>query len=213
MALHAGTKPLLMDLDQCLHLVLSYHDTLPTQPEAHTVFPNIDGRIAQAWQKMTQFCSLVNLATEAHGRIPWDLFLGTMTSVIHSLQYISFGPGSLNELVRLALLVVSSHVFLQWKSVTVPFYHLTAAYWDALLHDDALRNTSSQSNCWFFMIGAVAVFTEADNHWLRPRLKAHLEDAGVTSWAKMQRILNSFLWVRVLHESLGRMIFFSLIET
>lgn len=227
MALHTGTKPLLMEHDQCLDWIPSYHDTLDTlgtlatQTEAtlhHPGFPNLDSRIAQAWHTMTRFCSLVNLATEAHGHIPWEIFLATMASVMYPMQYLSFEAGSLDELVRLALLVVSSHVFLQWRSITVPFHHLAATYRHALLDLDSRKNlssssSSSRSNSWFFMIGAVTVFTEADNHWLRPRLKAHLDNAGIISWAEMQTALNSFLWVHVSHESLGQVIFTSLIDS
>lgn len=220
MALHTGTKPLLIDRGQCLDWIPSYHDRpLYTQPEGtpHLPgFPNLDSRIIQAWQTMTRFCSLVNLATKAHGRIPWDVLLATMTSVMYPMQYLGFELGSLDELVRLALLVVSSHVFLQWRSVTVPFHHLATRYRHALLHLDSQNNlsaSSSKSNSWFFMIGAVALFTESDNHWLRPKLKAHLDNAGITSWAEMQTVLNSFLWVHVTHESLGQVIFTSLIDT
>lgn len=206
---------MLLGRGQCLHLFPSYHVTLATPPESksHAVFPHLDTHVAQAWQIMARFCSLVNLAVDANGRIPWELFLETMTSVMYSLQYMSFPTGSLNELVRLALLALSSHVFLQWKSIPVSFDHLAASYRDSLLHADALRHLSPQATSWLLMSGAVTVFTESDDHWLRPLLKDYFYNVEVTTWSQMQKLLNSFLWVPILQENIGRTIFYSLLKT
>jgi len=89
---------------------------------------DLDKEIAKEWQAMANFCSLVNLAAEARGRIPWELFLHTMTSVMYRLIHMRFDVGSTNEAIGLCLLTLASHVFLQWKIVRTTYAHLRVSY-------------------------------------------------------------------------------------
>jgi hypothetical protein len=203
MSLHTGAKPLFFSDYNHVRLSLPYPHELIVEYEAGRVLDeldNLDEGIAKAWQVMTRFCSLINLAAETEGRIPWELLLNTMASIMYRLLYMSFAVSSINEAMRLGLLVM-----------TVTYVHLSDSYRNCL--------ESLQSPCcapfglstWLLMIGAVSIFKPSDESWLRPLFQANIETSGIKSWREMRDVLESFLWIPLVHENSGKEFFDSVV--
>ncbi|KAE9372500.1 hypothetical protein N431DRAFT_466744 [Stipitochalara longipes BDJ] len=216
MALHTGTKPLFYPDDDHSRLSLPYPDEISFPCETNRVFDGLDDldeEVAKAWQAMASFCSLINLAAEARGRIRWELFLNTMTSVMYRLIYMSFHVGSANEAIRLGLLALSSHIFLQWKVVTTTYDHLRASYRNCLDCLEVPDCIPSHLSSWLLMVGAVSVFNQPDAAWLGPRLRASVASSGIKSWNEMRDVLDSLMWIPLVQEKSGKDFFDSVFRS
>lgn len=207
MALHTGADPLFPPDDHHLQISVLYQNGIFFPWEKNRIFDNLDSLnddIAKAWQFMTNFCLSVNLAVEAGGRIPWESFLSTMTSLMYTLLYMSFDVSSVNEAIRLGLLSLSSHIFLQWKVARVTYAYLSVSYRNCLHCLECSNSIPPRLISWLLMIGAISVFNQDDHSWLRPRLRASIESCGVESWSDMQDILGSLLWIPLVLEKPGK---------
>ena len=206
MALHTGAKPLFFSNAEDSRLSLQYPDEMSFPWETNRVFDGMDvnDEIAKAWQAMANFCSLVNLAAEARGRIPWELFMHTMTSVMYRLIHMNFDVGSANEAVRLGLLALASHIFLQWKVVRTTYAHLKVSYRSSLEDVEGSGCISPHLCSWLLMVGAVSVFEELDTAWLGPRLRESVAVGEIRSWDEMRDILGSLMWIPLVNEKVGK---------
>ncbi|OTB07647.1 hypothetical protein M426DRAFT_268086 [Hypoxylon sp. CI-4A] len=191
---------------------------------------SLDTHLRDAWRSMKQFAAHVNRAGVTHRKLPKELLLESMASIMYRLLHMSelFKQGSLDEAVRLGLLAFASSVFLQWAGVRLPYMHFPATYRDSLFGLDlsrapaylaagddtaSSRSPSPQLLLWLLKVGAVSVFGDADNDtWLKPWLRVNIELCGVDSWPAMSGVLNSFMWVGLVHDKPGKAIFDSTVS-
>lgn len=155
---------------------------------------------------MSQFCVLINFAADSRQLITTETFLDTMTSVIYRLMDMHFEDGSSNEAIRLGLLAFSSSVFLQWRHLSMPFPHLTSTFKGFLVRLNTLH-VASPPLVWLLMVGGVSVFEPKDDEWLKTLLLVSLELHEIDSWSKLQHLLNSIMWIGLVHDKPGKRIF------
>ena len=172
----------------------------------------VDIEVAQAWQVMKKFSTLINLATQAERKISKDTLLETMASVMYRLLHMRFTFGSVSETIRLGLLAFSSHVFLQWRDIKPSYLHFPTAYRHCLVDQEASARFSPQIMLWLLMIGAISVFTGADDEWLIPCLRAHIRLCEAEQWNEMRDILKSFMWIDCLHGKPGKTVLDSVVS-
>ncbi|KAI1461932.1 hypothetical protein F4805DRAFT_188175 [Annulohypoxylon moriforme] len=145
MALHSGTHPLFFsDLAREPYWPypnFSAHASDPSWPPLDSVEDEpfleiLDADIATAWRVTKRFAILVNHAAEMQSKLPQDYLLDTMASVTYRLLHKSsqFPPNSLDEAMRLGILVFGSSIFLQWAGVRLPYTHFPAVYRDCLVN-------------------------------------------------------------------------------
>ncbi len=207
MSLHTGTNPVFYSDDDHTRLPLPYPDEISFPRERNRVFDGmeeLDDEIVEVWDAMANFCSLINLSAEAGGRIRWELFFNTMTAVMYRLIHMSFNVGSVNEAIRLGLLGLSSHVFLQWKVVRTTYVHLRVCYRICLDSVEDLDSMPTQVSSWLLIIGAVSVFEQSDMSWLGPGLRKNVVACRVDLWDEMTDILDSLLWIPLVREKAGK---------
>jgi hypothetical protein len=207
MSLHTGTNPVFSSNDDHSRLPFPYPDEISFPRETNKVFDGmeeLDDEIVEVWDAMANFCSLINLAAEAGGRIRWELFLNTMTAVMYRLIHMSFDVGSVNEAIRLGLLGLSSHVFLQWKVVRTTYAHLRACYRKCLDSAEDLDSIPTRVSSWLLMIGAVSVFERSDASWLRPRLRKNAMACGFKSWDEIRDVVDPLMWIPLVQEKAGK---------
>jgi hypothetical protein len=168
------------------------------------VFCDLDDDLAQVWDFMKRFCLMINLTIKARGRITWELYLNSMASLMYRLLYMSSERGSLNEAIRLGLLALSSHVFLQGQLFRVSYDHMNAAYKECLCHLEGSTRVPPHILSWLLLVGAISAFEPPDEAWLSPFLRANIESSGVTSWGKMRLVMESLIWLPVVQEQHGK---------
>ncbi|KIX02149.1 uncharacterized protein Z518_08088 [Rhinocladiella mackenziei CBS 650.93] len=183
-----------------------------SQHNSEGLLRKMDENLAVAWRVMQRFCSIVNLAVETQRMLSPRLLYDTMASVMYRLLYMNFDPGSVDEAVRLGLLGLTYHIFLQWQYLRLPYVYFPSVYKNCLLDPKLMDGASSQIMLWFLMVGAVSAFTPSDHPWLKDCLREHIDICQVKSWNEMRGILKSFMWIGLLHDKPGKDVFDSVLS-
>ncbi|KAF7168374.1 hypothetical protein CNMCM5623_001457 [Aspergillus felis] len=95
----------------------------PDIPNSESWIPewNINADVQRAWTVMREFCSTINSATKRNRRLPKEILLNTMASVMYRLLGMKdFDPNSPDEAIRLGLLAFSSDTFLHFQNMKPP---------------------------------------------------------------------------------------------
>jgi len=131
-----------------------------------------------------------------------------MASLMYRLlQMKSFDSTSINEVIRLGLLVFSSHIFLSWQGVKPRHTYLPTTFRDCLLTLKLPGALPPQMFVWLLMVGSIAIFTKADDTWLLPWLQGNIDLCKAHSWSEMREQLKAYPWIDLLHDQLGQEIF------
>lgn len=162
--------------------------------------------LLQAWAVMSDFTNIINLAVESGQCISVDTFLDTMASVMYHLLDLDLDENSADEALRLGLLTFSCSVFLHWHRLGMSYPRIKAAFRDCLLKLGGLHISSSLA-LWMLMIGAIALFDAKDDWWFKPLFASHLKLCQIDSWDKMLRLLESFMWVGLIHDKPAKIVF------
>jgi hypothetical protein len=185
--------------------------TYPTIPgfqgDSPECISSIDRELVEVWKAMKRFSSLINLVSQANGGIAPETLLQTMASVMYRLFDMRFETGSLDEIVRLGLLSFSSNVFLQWKDIRQSYQSFYTTYERQLRKAVSSNTLSPRLMLWFYTIGSISTYAEAEGAWLRSSLGTQLELNHVVSWSEMQSIMHEFMWIGMIHDEPGKEIF------
>lgn len=164
------------------------------------VLENLDTGIATAWSAVRRFCLLVNLCTQTQRLIPMTVIHRTMTSVLYHLLHMSYPAGSLDGIVRVALLAYSYHVFLQWQDITMPGHHFQDAFRRGIQELEGIDEICPRFKLWMLMAGAVSVFDVRTDAWLRRDMQGQTFRCEARSVRQFQDLLKSFMWIPLLDE-------------
>ncbi|KAI1759219.1 hypothetical protein GGR53DRAFT_527819 [Hypoxylon sp. FL1150] len=182
-ALQYGSKPLffanLLREPYWPYPDFTFHSpTFSLSLESCKFIGSLDTELARAWEVTKQFSTLVNHAAGAHQKLPKEYLLDTMVSVMYPI--LPMPPdhcehGSLDEAVRLGLLAYCSSVFLQWAGRNC----LVNLQLPELIEDNSGDSSSLSLLLWLLMIGAVSVFSDFYDAWLKPWLRVNIELCGI----------------------------------
>ncbi|KAI8954479.1 hypothetical protein F4801DRAFT_504308 [Xylaria longipes] len=194
-------------LDKC-HVDRSSisHQFLTSLTLTHNI--KIHGQLTAVWNAMSDFCSVINLAADSERRIDVRTFLRSMTSIMYNLLDMRFESSSWNETIRLGLLSFSCSVFLQWTRVGMSYPHLNSILRNS--YAGLARSISSlppKLVVWLLMAGAVTVFDESDNAWVHGLLREAASLCRIKYWSQMRDMLNSLMWIGIVHDNLGKRVF------
>lgn len=162
--------------------------------------------LQQAWTAMIRFCSVINYATKRGRRLPKEVLLTTMGSVMYRVVRVKNELNPVDETIRLGLLAFSSHVFLRVRNIPSPHTYLPNIYRDRLLSLPP-GQIPLLSLVWLLMVGSISLFTPADDHWLLSWLRVCLTALEVNNWDELQDKLKGLLWINALHDKPGKFIF------
>lgn len=215
--LHCGSDPLFFnnhthktifwpypDLTALLKLARSATSTSPQQ--LNTLTGNTGDELSDAWNALSEFCWVTNYAIKSSQYISMDTYLDSMASIMYRLLNMRFESGSSNDAFRLGLLAFSCSVFLQWKTIGLTYTHLASEFRGCLIRLVS-PDMPTQLLLWLVMVGAVSVFDVADYAWLEPLLLSKLSDCQITSWERLQQLLNSIMWIGLVHDTAARRMF------
>ena len=190
-------------------LLPDFKDTVHSQDTAE-IIGRLAKDLATVWSVMRRFCLLVNLGEQTQRLISTTVINETMTSIMYRLIDMEYPADSLNEAVRLGLLAYAYHVFLQWRSVTLPYQQFRMAFESCILGLEQRKEVSSRFVLWMTTVGAVSVFNLQDEAWRREALRTSVSACEARSWEQVQNILKAFMWIPLLDDHPGRNIFDSL---
>lgn len=187
--------------------LLTSRDLTETNP---ILLLNMIDELAQAWKRMSVFCSVINLAADSGQLITTQIFLQSMASIVYPLLGMQFQAGSSNEAIRLVLLAFSSSVFLPWRQLSLPYPHLRSQLETCLVQLEP-QKVPPALYIWLLMVSAVSVLDSSYEYWLQPLLLVNIQRCDIHSWSAMRNLLKSFLWIGLVHDRPGRSIFDSVI--
>ncbi|KAK4936665.1 hypothetical protein LTR10_022517 [Elasticomyces elasticus] len=190
--------------------ILSIRETagiISPQHDSESWLLNVDESLVEAWEVVQRFCSIVNLAVQTQRMLLPSLVYDTMTSVMYRLLRRSFDTGSLDEAIRLGLLGLTHHIFLQWQYLRLPYVYFPSVYKKCLRHPNLTNVASPRLMLWLLMVGAVSAFNTSDHPWLQDCLRQHMGICQLRSWDELRSVLKSFMWVGLVHDKPGKDVF------
>lgn len=187
-------------------------DTIDRQGNQDNFVDELDNELAKSWSIVKHFSARINLADKTKSKLPKELLLDTMASVMYRLMHMSYRLSSLDERIRLGLLAYSTSIFLQWRDTRMSYHCFSTAYRDCLTGSHLSDMLPNHFQLWFLMTGAVSIFKEHDDQWLKPRLLFIIRSCGLDSWDQTRDILHSIMWIDLLHDHLGKMFFDSVVS-
>lgn len=140
-----------------------------------------------------------------------EIILDTMASVMYRLLQMDFETDSGDEVIRLGLLSLSYHIFLQWCDGESAYLYFPSTYKNCLLDPNLTSRFPSQIIIWLLTVGGISIFTTSDDTWLKHSLQEHIVICKLKSWSEMRGILKSFMWIDLLHDKPGKDIFDSIL--
>ncbi|KFY32795.1 hypothetical protein V495_08731 [Pseudogymnoascus sp. VKM F-4514 (FW-929)] len=174
--------------------------------ELRLIVDDMADELSRIWEVMSEFCSLINFAADSEQRISEVTLLEAVSSVMYRLMGMKFDVGTSNEAIRLGLLAFSCSVFLQWQRLGLSFPPLISAFRDCLATIDSLQ-MAPRLVLWLFTIGATVLFDTGDEWWLKPALLVKMGKCEIRSWGEMRHLLKSNLWIDLIHDSPGKLMF------
>ncbi|KAI0410435.1 hypothetical protein F5X98DRAFT_359577 [Xylaria grammica] len=221
MAIHSGTKSLLFTTSiHCawpyppLSLFLGKNMRNPNADNYQ--FPHLtelagiphDNQLTSAWNTMSDFCSIINLAAVSNQRITVDLFLRSMASVMYRLINMQFEPSSVSEIIRLGLLCFCCGVFLQWQRLGTSYPQLASSVKNIFVRLNVMGLLMPQRLAlWLLMVGSVSVLTDSDSDWIQPQLRHAAASLELQSWNQVRKVLSEFMWIDMVHGKAGKRVF------
>ncbi|KAI0478164.1 hypothetical protein F4859DRAFT_504033 [Xylaria cf. heliscus] len=223
-ALHSGSTPILLrgpsssypyrlypKLDVFLDKKNLYHSSkshelLTSLTRTHGI--EIHGQLVAAWNAMSDFCTVINLAADSERRIDVGTFLRSMTSIMYNLLDMHFESSSWDETIRLGLLSFSCSVFLPWTRLG-----MTYPYINSMLRSRfkgitrKIPSMPPKLLVWLLMAGAITASGESNSAWIHGLLLEATGSCGVKYWRHMRDILNSLMWIGIVHDELGKRTF------
>ena len=186
--------------------LLPFDEDASAYQESAKLISDMDHNLATAWLVMKRFCLMINLGAQSERSICPTLIYKTMAAVTYRLLRMRFAKSSDHEALRYGLLAYCYHVFLQWQDIKPPYHYFVADYQECLANLELVDGLSDQLRTWLLMMGAISVFTMSDETWLRQDLHEYAAKCQARTWAKMQDILKSFMWIPLLDETSGKQI-------
>ncbi|KEF57424.1 uncharacterized protein A1O9_05341 [Exophiala aquamarina CBS 119918] len=161
----------------------------------------INSELAEAWDFLTRFCSIINAAAENKRQLGKETLLNAMASSMYRLLHMKyFDPTSIDEAIRLGLLAFSSHIFLTWQGIRLPHPYLPNTYRTCLLNLKLPGTFPPQILLWLLIVGSFSVFTSSDAAWLAPWVRANIELCEASTWTEVRGQLKTFPWIDILHD-------------
>lgn len=185
---------------------------VPEIRDARDVDILLDPGLAGAWSILRRFALLVNLGAQTQRLVSTKVINETMTSVTYRLLWMRFDPGSLDESLRLVLLTYCYHVFIQWQEIKLPCPLLQEAFRESVTAVQSKGAASARFILWMLMVGAVSIFDPQKEEWLNAMLRHHAHNLQ-RSWADVQDILKSFLWLPLLDGEPARSMWNSVVHS
>lgn len=199
-----GTEPLFFSKN------ISWKPFLPP-PSPHqtsqlTTIPTYDSKLAHIYTDLQTFSITTNLAFQSTNKISPTLFQEILISTQYRLSFLEYPYNFIEHILRLALLVFSTTIFLQTRGIRTRFQPLSAQLRTAVV-GDRFRELEWQLRVWILVMAAIVAVTEEDDFWILPLLRKEIKDhVELRHWEDLRRVLKRFLWIDVLHDPDGKMV-------
>lgn len=212
LAMRTGEEPLLVNVDDLTWKPYVADPAKAANVPWQTLFDASDIRLVNVWLDLQEFTTSVNLAHQTKRKMSPVLFQEVLISVQYRLHHLAYSRHDTQETLRLAMLVLSASLFLGGHSLHSSPLHckqqgeLLRASLRAF--DYKGSKTYLQLKLWLVYLGRMTVLdSPEDQPWLDKTLFGMIKALGLTTWVEVRAVLKGFLWVDILHDKAGEMVF------
>ena len=180
----------------------------------------VDVRLRPIYLDLMQTVSKINEGVTRDRPLHYSAFEPTLSSIIHRLQRLKEqldGPRS--ESFRLGLLAFLAVAFFEAPNTaraksTKQFAYLTSSLRISCRAVESLESSSTLLEFWVLTVGAASVFGPEDDCWLVERWNwiAKTLPGALLSWRDARQHLEGVLWIRSIHDDLGKTVYTELIR-
>jgi hypothetical protein len=219
-ALHKGTKPVFDFPEPLQPIIYQLQAELYSAPILCPAHGSLDSKyhytkhipdrkLAETWDTLSNFCDLVNWVAVKNIKLSDQILINVMGSVMYALLEMSFPTNPVNEAIRLGLLAFCSHSFLERRGIHLPKDDLCERYKICLTNVNTRLPGDSELSLWFLVMGKISIFPgdSDDSVWVKSRIREQIGLKNDCSWPKLRLNLKSFLWIDIIHDAPGKMIF------
>ncbi|KAH8883130.1 hypothetical protein GQ53DRAFT_431214 [Thozetella sp. PMI_491] len=176
----------------------------------HFVKSKLDARLANCWKDLHAFSCLSNLAFQTTGTLSPVTYHEAMISIIYRLAHLSFEDATVQEAIRVGLLVFASTLFITRFRLSLPLQGLLTSLENCLfvLHQSNNIDLPLPIALWLIASYLAVVSEQAPpKSWQSTRLSTLIVLAKVDTWSRIREILKSIMWVEFIHDEPGRKLF------
>jgi hypothetical protein len=165
-------------------------------------FESAQDKMSHVWTDLRAFCHLCNLASQTSHKLLPNTFSEVMASVLYRLVALSFDTARM-EVLRLAMIVFASQIFLQWREMRLRQVQLDHDLREALLqlHTEGDTDVPPCVIFWALIIWQTSLTERSDDDCLTVWLKSTARQLGLDSWKDAKEALKSVLWIDVFHDA------------
>lgn len=170
----------------------------------------LDTRLGNALKDLHAFSCLSNLAYQTTRKLAPATYNEMMVSILYRLTHLSFGNDTVQETVRLGLLVFASTIFLQRQYMEQRYDQLLDLYDRSLL---GLRKVTDLDlpapiSLWLTILPQLVGGTvRGVKDWRTEWLDESILRTGTDSWCQACEMLRSICWVDFVHNRSGHQAF------
>jgi hypothetical protein len=176
----------------------------------------LDPKLANCWKDIHSFSCLSNLAYQTDRKFSSETYNEMMISILYRLMHLTPVDDGVPALIRTALLTYCSALFLtrmyhQGNSYEYLIELFSTKLWE--LHQSASMVIPRPVVLWLLITYHLAVFEDPSlKKWQTLWLDETIALNRGATWADVNKILKSVMWVDFVHDALGRKIFGAAIE-
>ena len=170
-----------------------------------------DIRLVNVWLDFHELATALNLAHQTQRKLLPDIFQEALISIQYRLQHLAYDARERHEVLRLALLALSTTIFHDTDGVKFILHYrpLAERYKTALL--SLVQHSNEELPAfilWLAYVGRISVLNPpAHYHWLKDCVIKQTLALNLRSWAETRHVLKTFIWIDMVNDQAGERVF------
>lgn len=174
----------------------------------------LDDKLKHILEDLREFSLLAELAYQTTGTLDPSLVNEAMISIMYRILHLSFINNTVEEVLRLGLLIYCTHIFLPGQAFVGRYQHLVDNLRDAF--DDPGRPVDQipvDIRLWLAVMAAILYPPALEDLVVAGVISSALEALRLRSWSDTRGVLKSVLWIGFMHDQPSGIIINTLINS
>ncbi|CAH0046957.1 unnamed protein product [Clonostachys solani] len=176
-----------------------------------------DPRLSNIWTDVQELCAIVDLSILTRRKIRPELYQEVLVSIQYRLLHLNYSEWStdvcggqkwrdVHEAIRLGILGLTTTLFLYREKVDTSYLTIVSRLNVSLLRlEEPADDRDWELRVWLLFMVSVTLGGGGDR--FDALLVRGLEALRIESWAGTRQLLKRLLWIDLLHDEVGRMVY------
>ncbi|KAH8891748.1 hypothetical protein GQ53DRAFT_647811 [Thozetella sp. PMI_491] len=212
-SLACGSKPLLSMPGLTWERHLPEPVTLADDLGLKALLSYFDSKLVNAWADLRSVCSTANRlrAGDESTKYNLNVYHSIMLPIMYRLLRLQFMAGTPDEALRLALVVFTASVYLQFRGHLCRFDYMAESLQVALDQLPSRRGGQKSMQklvLWMYYMSAIAYGLDKEKpQTLLACVKARTVDIEMASWGELRDTFKGLLWIDSIHDDVGKHVY------